>query len=270
MRALPAVLLGLVSIGPLCAQEPAPAGEEGFLGGGARVSLLLTHLEGRFEFEKGGGVGDTLTFQREVWVDPDQPALEGSAWLRLGRWRVEASWLGAHYEGVGRLRSKGILHAGQGFSPGTPLASRVDLQAVAAGARPAVLRGERLSLAVPFGLLWSSERLTVRDRISDRQAGGRIDAWTPYVGVAVDARLSAHLALDAELRGFAWAGGRTDFSGYLDLRVGVWAELLDGHVRLGGGPRLVLREHHTEVSNGNDRTAAWHLYAWAFSAELRF
>ncbi|MCW8138257.1 MAG: hypothetical protein KIT58_05060 [Planctomycetota bacterium] len=237
---------------------------------GGEVNVIFTRLSARVEHEKGGGRGSTVDARKSLPLDRHEPAYEVRAWVWLDpRWRVEARYLGASYDGTGRVR-RGFEHVATPFSFNDPVRARLDLHVVSFGARWLTLDTGSLQLGLPFGAMYTQERLDVRHRASPARGNGRIDAWSPYVGFSLDSRLGEFFGLSGEVRSFVYLGGNVKHHAYFELDLAATLTLLDGRLGLRTGPRFFVQDHHAEVSNGNDRKADLAFVGWQFGLRLDF
>lgn len=245
---------------PVWAQDPIAGGE---------VDVLYTRLKTRAQYQTRN-VGRPIEVGNDVPGDRYAPAYEVDAWVSLSpRWRLEGRYLGATYRehGLGRELTS---HDGVTFQTGDPLAVVVDLHVASFGARFVTLDGDSVRLSLPFGLLYTQERLLIQDRATRERGNGRVEAWTPYVGFGVDVRLNELVGIEAEARTFAYTFGRVDRHLYFELDARVTFSLLDGQLELHTGPRLFAQDHHAEYSNSNDQVADFTLFAWQFGLKLDF
>lgn len=236
---------------------------------GGEVDILYTRLKSRVQYQSFN-VGRPIELGNDVPADRYEPAYEVDAWVSLSRrWRLEGRYLGATYRehGTGRELTS---HDGVVFQQGDRLDVVVDLHVASFGARVVTLDGDSVRLSLPFGVLYTQERLMIQNRTTRERGDGRVEAWTPYVGFGVDARLSDVVAIQAEARTFAYAFGRVDRHLYFELDVKVALSLLDDHLRLHTGPRLFAQDHHAEYSNSNDQVADFTMFAWQFGLTLDF
>ncbi|MCO5170800.1 MAG: hypothetical protein M9894_31110 [Planctomycetes bacterium] len=237
---------------------------------GGEVNVIFTRLSARVEHEKNRSQGTTVDARKALPIDRHEPAYEVRAWIWLQpRWRVEARYLGATYDGTGRAKRR-FVHAATPFDLNDPVRARLDLHVVSFGARWLTLDTGTLQLGLPFGAMYTQERLDIRDRASPARGNGRIDAWSPYVGFSVDGRLNEFIGLSGEVRSFVYLAGHVKHHAYFELDLAATLTLFDGQLGLRTGPRFFVQDHHAELSNRNDRKADLALVGWQFGLRLDF
>lgn len=267
-----ALALACFVASPCAAQESGRIVEEADdqrIAGGS-FEVMLTRLSGRFEREEMGGLGQTIHYGRQLEYDKYDVGYEAEAWVWISRlWRVEGRWFGtSHEDDHGDVR-RALLLDGQVFLPGERVRSEVEINLFSFGARW-TSGGDGVRFSIPFGLLFTQQRLTIDSRDVGAQARRRIDAWSPYVGFGVQAKFSDIVGIAAEARTFAYAGGHTRRYGYFEAEANLTITLLDGLLRLHTGPRVIAQDFHAEYSNDNDRTSDFTITVWQVGAQLDF
>lgn len=263
------LLLLALTATPTRAQEEAD--DEGFSpGGGLRLDVLYTNLDSRFEYDRRG-IGNSFSLAGDAPLDDEEPGFEGLAWVELTpRWGLELGWFAARYRGRGAVK-KPFVHEDGGFFAGDQVRVEAEVQRLRAGVRIRALGhdGEDggVSLHVPIGLSWFSERVVVEERRGTSRGSGRIDAYSPYLGVAFDMPFEHGFGVEGELLAFAYALGHVDRLGHLDLSFLLYYEPVE-HLRLHLGPRVLALDHHGDLSNDNDRTSDWTVLGIAFGVSL--
>ncbi len=256
-----AALASLVVLGAAPCQAQVAGGE---------LDVIYTRLSSRVEHERAGGFGNTLDVHDDLPADRYEPAYEVDAWVWVARlWRLEGRYLGATYRERG-TSTRGFVHDAVVFSPGDPLEVAIDIHVVSLGARVVTFDEDGVRLSLPFGVLYTQERLLVRDRLTADRGDGRVEAWSPYVGIAVEGQLSPLVGLAAEARTFAYLGGHVDHYLYFELDAKVTLTLLDGQLRLHTGPRLFAQDHRSRYSNHNDQRSDFTLVGWQLGATFEF